>query len=537
VTETLLPTTVDSRELKTHRLVRQTHRRTQGKMSRKVSLTSYVAAGAALQAMTVSILAILQHRAFGSWGFDLGIYDQTWWLMGQDGVSTESFSTVRGLAIWGHHVNAIMVPLAPFARLGFGPQFLMIVQAFTLAVGALPIAWLARSKSGSTRIGAVCAAVYLLYPAVSWLGWVSFHPEALAVSPLLFALWFAHSRQRLRLAASIVVALSCREEIGLVVFGLGISWVLGAAWAEFLVRRTHRNGKSPAERPRWNRGDVFVGLATSFVGLSWFFVCSKWIIPSVLGGEAFYVQHFYARYGSSMGEVLTHLATHPGTTIGLTTEPQARTYLLDLFAPLGGIPLLGAPLISALPQLVATLAADSKFIRDVRFQYTALMIPGLMGALVNVVSATWRRRPRLGRLLVGWLVLCTVCGALLRSPLPMGLGFQSWKLSNPAQSALEQAVAMVPDDAGVAAADNITPHLSHRRHAYDFPNPFEWMIYGKSEADIPNPANADWIVLQPATLSKNHRAIFDSLVKSQTFRVVYRQDGVVVAQRSLVRNN
>jgi uncharacterized membrane protein len=500
-------------------------------------LSFHVSVWLAVQALVVSTLAILQHRAFGSWGFDLGIYDQTWWLIGQDGVSTDSFSTVRGLAIWGHHVNAIMVPLAPFARLGFGPQFLMIVQAFALAIGALPVAWLARSKSGSARIGGVCAAVYLLYPAVSWLGWVSFHPEALAVSPLLFALWFAHSRQRLRLAVSVLVALSCREEIGLVVFGLGISWALGSVWAGFVARR---GAQDSAKRPQWNqdcRSDVLVGLVASGVGLAWFFVCSKWIIPSVLGGEAFYVQHFYARYGSSMGEVLAHLATNPGTTVGLATQPQARTYLLDLFAPLGGIPLFGAPLLSALPQLIATLAADSKFIRDVRFQYTALMIPGLMGALVNVLSTTWRRRPKLGRVLVGWLILCTVCGALLRSPLPIGLGFQSWKLRNPAQASLEQAIALVPADAGVAAADNITPHLSHRRHAYDFPNPFEWMIYGKSEADLPNPADADWIVLQPALLSKNHRAIFESLVDSDTFSIVFQQDGVVVAQRRLLRSN
>jgi uncharacterized membrane protein len=124
-----------------------------------------------LQAISISALAILQHRSFGSWGFDFAIYDQAWWLIGQDAVSSTSLITMRGMPVWGHHINGVLLLLAPFARLGFGAEFLIVVQAFTLAVGALPLSWLARTKTGSARIGGAFAAMYLLYPAVGWLGW------------------------------------------------------------------------------------------------------------------------------------------------------------------------------------------------------------------------------------------------------------------------------------------------------------------------------------------------------------------------------
>jgi uncharacterized membrane protein len=480
-------------------------------------LTLWVSVCALANAAILSALAILQHRSFGSWGFDFALYDQAWWLIGQDGVSSDSFITVRGLPVWGHHINGVLLILAPFARLGLGAEFLMIVQAFGLALGALPVSWLARTKSGSSRVGASFAAVYLLYPALGWLGWVSFHPEALAISPILFAAWFAHSRRYARMALCICLALICREEVGLVVGMLGVAWLMRS-----LLQRSARH-----------RGDLVAAFATVVAGLGWFVLCSRLLIPAVLGGDAFYIDHFYAQYGSTMSEVAVHLATHPGTMASLAAQPQARTYLLDLFGPLGFLPMLGLPLLSSAPQLVATIAADSKYVRDVRFQYTALMIPGMLLATIDAVAWTLRRRPKLGNVVVGWLVACTCVSAFLRGPLPGGVAFGNWKLNEPNQVALEKAVLVIPADASVAAADNIAAHLSHRRAIYDFPNPFQWMVYGRNEADAASPDAADWIIVQPELLGDKYRPVFDRLVSvNGGFEVVFEEDGVVVAKRS-----
>jgi uncharacterized membrane protein len=475
-----------------------------------------------LQAISISALAILQHRSFGSWGFDFAIYDQAWWLIGQDAVSSTSLITMRGMPVWGHHINGVLLLLAPFARLGFGPEFLIVVQAFTLAVGALPLSWLARTKTGSARIGGAFAAMYLLYPAVGWLGWVSFHPEALSITPLLFTAWFAHNRRYKRLAISILLALSCREEVGLVVGMLGLVWAIQAVWVS----------RSRIEIQVRSRSDLAAGLMTMVAGFGWFLLCSKVLIPAVLGGDVFYVDHFYAKYGSSMSEVAVHLATHPGTVVSLSNEPQARTYLLDLFAPLGFVPVFGAAILSAAPQLVATIAANSKFVRDVRFQYTALMIPGVFLGALNAASWMLRRSRKGGSVMIGWMVVCSCLAAFVRGPLPGSVGFSSWKLHDPAQVALERAVAIIPADAAVAAQDNIASHLSHRRSVYDFPNPFQRMVYGTPSTPDPSPDAADWIIVQPALLSAKYRPVYDRLINQKVFRVVFNEDGVVVAKRA-----
>ena len=490
--------------------------------SQRVSiLTKAVAVSVVLHALCIGAFALRQHRNYGSWGFDFGLYDQVWWLIGQDGVARSSLITVRGLPVWGHHINGVMLLLAPFARMGLPAEFLIVVQAVAVAVGAFPLAWLGRTRSGSSAVGGACAAMYLLNPAVGWLGWVGFHPEALAVSPLLFAAWFAHTRRYGRLAVCVVLALSCREEVGLVVGMLGATWLVRSAVQ------------------RWRRGpgagrlvDVVAAMVTMGTGFGWFVVCSRWLIPSFLGTDAFYIDHFYARFGSSMGEVGVHLATHPGRVVSLAAQPQARTYLLDLFAPLGGLPLVGGSVVAALPQLVATIAADSKWVRDVRFQYTALMIPGLMLAAVEVLSWCWRRRVVVGRIAVGWVLCCSVASALIRGPLPISIAANNWKSSEPARTSLDRAVAMIPDDATIAATDNLVSHLSHRRGVYDFPNPFSWMVYGQTEADAANPNDADWVLVQPAGLSPAHLKTLDSLRASGDFETVFAQDGVLLLHRS-----
>src|SRR5439155_208929 len=69
-------------------------------------------------------------------------------------------------------------------------DMLVVVQAFAVALGALPVFWLARKHLGSQRAGLGFALAYLLYPATQWLVLNEFHPVALACPLLLSAFWY-----------------------------------------------------------------------------------------------------------------------------------------------------------------------------------------------------------------------------------------------------------------------------------------------------------------------------------------------------------
>ena len=125
-------------------------------------------------------LGVQRHDTFGTWAFDLGIYDQGFWLVSRG----KSFITVRGIDFWGHHVNLIAFAFAPFYWLGAGPAFLITVQAATLGAGAIPTYLIARDRLRSPWVALAFAGVYLMYAPIQWIAWANFHPEALVVTPV-----------------------------------------------------------------------------------------------------------------------------------------------------------------------------------------------------------------------------------------------------------------------------------------------------------------------------------------------------------------
>ena len=110
-------------------------------------------------------LGVQNHRNFGTWSYDMGIYDQAFWLVSRG----ESFMSVRGLNFWGHHLNLIVLAFVPFYWLGAGPSFLYVVQATTLALGAWPVYLIARDKFRTEWVGLLFAFVYLMYAPVQWI--------------------------------------------------------------------------------------------------------------------------------------------------------------------------------------------------------------------------------------------------------------------------------------------------------------------------------------------------------------------------------
>ena len=81
-------------------------------------------------------LAVVNHRNYGTWAYDGAIYDQAIWLVSR---GEQTFMSVRGMDVWGHHLNLVFFLFAPAYWLGAGPEFLYVVQNFVIALAALPI--------------------------------------------------------------------------------------------------------------------------------------------------------------------------------------------------------------------------------------------------------------------------------------------------------------------------------------------------------------------------------------------------------------
>ena len=96
------------------------------------------------------------------------------------------------------------------------------------------------------------ALAYLAYPPTQWLTLNEFHPVALACPLLLFAIWFLDEGRLLPFALCAAVAATTKEEIALVVAGLGIWYALAhhRRWTGARDRGGRRGGRAGRDRGR-----------------------------------------------------------------------------------------------------------------------------------------------------------------------------------------------------------------------------------------------------------------------------------------------
>lgn len=465
-------------------------------------------------------LGVRQYESFGSWSFDMGIYDQGFWLVSRGG---QSFVTVRGLEFWGHHLNLIALAYAPFYWLGAGPRFLYVSQAFALALAAVPIYLIARDRFMRPWLGFVFAAVYLMYAPIQWISWANFHPEALVVTPFLFAWWFATRESWRAFFVAVVIALSTREDTALAVVVLGL----------VLLVRHWRDGHRSTARA--------VAYATTALGIVWYVVATRLVIPHFNDGRPpFYIAYFYGNYGSTVPEVVQSILAHPDRVIGDATQPDRLRFYRDLALPLGGLPLL-SPLTLAMagPQLLASVIGLSPYARMIRYQYTAVMIAPIVISAIEGAWLVWRFKAARA-FLVPWMLICSYVTNVAWSPSPLSDNDVVWARPTPRHETMRDAVEMVPDDASVTATYTLLPHLAHRERIFDWPNPFQPAYWGNDDpADpsddrvrLPDPSTIEYLVVDRTQVGPGQTALFADLIAADgEYEVLLDRDGVVVARR------
>ena len=469
--------------------------------------------GAALFAVVFGTLAVQNHRNFGTWSFDMGIYDQGFWLVSQG----KSWITVRGIDMWGHHVNLIAFAFVPFYWLGAGPSFLVVVQATVLGLGAVPTYLIARDRLRSPWTAAVMALVFLMYAPIQWIAWANFHPEALVITPLLFAWWHATRRNWRWAFGCLLIALSTREDTAMAVFVMGL-----VLW--LVMRRT----------PEADRRDRRAALAVAALGVVWYLLTMRVIIPAFnRGQQPFYISSFYGNYGDDVFDIARTIVTRPDRVVSDGTQPDRLRFYRDLLLPWGGLPLGGAAqLLMALPQMLASVIGLSPYARSIRYQYTSVMIAPIVIAAVEgaavVLRHQWGRR-----VVLPWLVLCAYVSNVAWSPSPIGANDEVWARPTVRHDAMRTALGLVPDDASVTATYSLLPHLSHREQIYDWPNPWIEAYWGNDDGyRLPDPSSIEYLVLDLQTVGSDRLGLVDELTEAGgEFEVLFEQDDVLVARR------
>lgn len=401
------------------------------------------------------------------------------------------------------HFEPILVPLALLFFLWDDVRILLIAQSIALALGALPVYWIARQQfsivnglqsagetSNTTSIAPslissgrsvisnrqspipnwsalAFTAAYLLFPHLQAANIADFHADPFVVTPLLFAFWYATQRRWRWMWFWAGLAMATKETLPTLTAMLGLYLI-------FDFYRTKITNKSfsrlqPSHLPI-SQSPTTHGLALFTVSTLWFLIATFLIVAPL-------ARHYFGTDGPIY---LAQRYGGEGDFSQLWQEPARWRYLIGLLAAVGLLPLLAPEmLILGLPVLLANFFSRFPGQYSGEQHYSAPLVAAF------VVAAIYGARRLIDRVppheingqslkiatLIGaalWLLVWSVSYHALHGWTPLSVRMEHYAMT-PAAERLPGLIAQIPAEVPVSASAGVHPHVAHRRVAYVFP--------------------------------------------------------------------
>ena len=390
-------------------------------------------------------LAVRKHATFHSFVFDLGIMCQVLWNTAYGRLMEISLDRAESAALignyLGNHVRPILLLLAPVYRLYADPRLLLVLQPVVLALGAIPLFWIARRylKSG---LAVTCIVLcYLMYPALGYMNLFDFHPIIISIPLIFLAYWALISQRRFLFWFSIILALSTKEELAIPIAAFGIYCLFRQGW-----RRK--------------------GMALIAISLIWLCLCLMFVIPFFNEGRPYRFVSLWNHLFVDSTSPIDLITVKAENTIGASNKLSFLTHLL---LPLGFLPLLEPSILAiTIPSVVYLLLGNDPALHTIGYQYPAVLVPWLFLAAVMGFHKIERIFASRSTLFPKWtMVSPLIMGCIVSSVIfsPILFHWTSGAFSETDyQEDITDALGQLPPDARVATINSIGARLANRRY-------------------------------------------------------------------------
>jgi uncharacterized membrane protein len=455
-------------------------------------------------ALYYGLWSVRKYAAYQAPAFDMGIFDQGVWLLSR---FKEPFVTILGLNLFGDHPSFIMLAFVPLYWIWPHPDTLLVVQSMVLALGAIPVFLIARPILRNGWFALVPALAYLLTPALGWLNLENFHPDSLEVPLVLFALYFALRARWRWYVVMVVLVMMVKEDVFLLLVPLGI----------YVAVRHSRK----------------MGLLTVGLSIAWFLVAFFAIQPALSDVSAGSLDSWRIPFGGFGGLAKTFF-TSPWEVIAYLLTAEKIMYVFQLLTPVLFLPLLTWRSLIALPVLLFNLVSNFWYQSSIQYHYTSLLTPVICVMTLLVLERF--SSIKLRRSLAVLVLLATVFSLYMWGPIT-GSRNPSYfpDPQHPQCLAANEAIALIPADAVVAAEDRFAAHLADRELIYVFPNPYSasyWGDYSQAGQRLPGTEKIEYVMVIPAGLGSVAAGVYAEL-DEEGFTEVFRKNGVVLLHREV----
>lgn len=467
-----------------------------------------------------SWFTVLRYRTLYASYFDLGIMHQTVYntfISLKTGdysrflemTNPHGFDQVKRMAV---HNDPLLALIAPLYFIYPGPETLLVLQSVLLGLGALVIYAIGLhifiNNSNRKLISLFFAFTYLFYPPLQLTNNFDFHAVALA-TPFLLCMFYFFLKQQYKVSIIFVVlSLLAKEQVGLTISFFGLY-----AMAQIYFKKQKEK-----------RNLIFFGLTTFLIGILWFFVSMKLIIPHFRSGLHFALGYF-GDFGDSTTSVFVGFIKKPNLVFQYIFRKDTVDYLFSLLGPLGLLSLL-APiqLLIATPELAINTLSKSGAMRNIYFHYTAVITPfifisGLYGfqRLISFI----KNEKKYVWLIIVFFTTCSLYFSFTLSPLPYSAKRAIHPISWPAKESEDTFIwqkKLENDSIKVMSTGHIAPVLASRRYFYNFSSRYDLADYIVLSVDeVYN--SLDTVTWKPAYEKLQNDPRFAVVYKNQNFEV------------------
>ena len=421
-----------------------------------------------------------------------------------------------------HWFSAHFAPIAyiivyPFFYIFPHAETIITLEVLTICLGAIPIALYAKNQLES-NLGYLIGCVYLLYPTIQYTLLYDFGFLQFSIGFISWAIYFCYKRNYICYIIMVVLALMCREEVGLTLFLYGL----------YLIVKENKK---------------IIGLITALPSLLYSLTAFFIIIPSFRNEGKFLKLGWYEQYGSGFEEIAMTILTNPLLVLDDLTSIIKITNLIMFFLPLCFLPLLSPSIL-----IITSINFGYMFLSSSVSTYSYFLyylspsIPFLFVATIASLKKI-QIKFQINKLILT-LFIAAIATNITFSPSPISASFWSsdYKLGNfyttnfhrsiypidEHDEIVHSAIKLIPDNAIVFASMPILPLLYKNNEIYIFSGNYD-RSYGKKKI------LADYIIVDrkhPIKTGYKHLTDEDlmNFCNRKDFKKIFDRDGVFVCK-------
>ena len=411
-----------------------------------------------IYAIILFTTAAVQHYLFGTQVWDIGLFEQFSWLIGEGKIA--AISSLRQVAPLQDHFSLLLLPLGAIYKVF--PSTFTLIGLQSIALGALPA--VAASLAVKRRIDArliwalICAIVLCPYSFLVNRG--DFHPDVLTIPFMIVAIYEATQDRRWRYYLCLLVTLFAKNAQAL--FGLGLGLYAIA------------------------RGRYLRGLNTIVISVFWWFLATH---LSAAGGDHVAIRLGYL--GDTKLEMLMTLLVRPWIVFSVASPSEIFLYTLGLSLPF--LALLRRPalacLLGAAPVYFVNIISDSGIQRELNHHYSIPILAFLIAGCIDSMPLISVKARQIRKNIFNATLVLSLVAFLGYSRM---MYFKSRYLPRWSEAvAFQSVVSGIGSKESVLASSNYVVHLAGRekisqieKEDYQEKWPFDVIVFPSEKALI-----------------------------------------------------